>query len=493
MWQWPRPVNLSPGRVFNSESGGSYSDSPKVWRSAQSSARKNLVAAFNQVEVDLPAVGMSEDRRSGDTQRSSTALQAAASLPLPAAEPDEVAHMMRALSVKGSQGRSERLQKRQIERAVGTANKVIREASRSLGQRKALKVALSVAGAGSSSSSSSDSSQLHDMQEKCECLKQLVAKQAATISALENKLGEQTAVAAAVRKEVQQVQSGMSQLRDSVAAIQKGESASIRDSTANLKQDIQSLRTAVSGLQKQPAPNVKKMEKEIAELFTKLSALQEVQREAEGERAVWAAQIDECQQAVKTPGRTAAAAPHQQVEMLQKTVSELQQQQQKMQQKVESGELLRTFKVVGKLPTKASKASSDRAQVLTALAPLEMDQIAVEYVRALKGKDGKPGSGPILFRVTHAADAEQLRRTRKGLKGMGYAIVDQLSDEEYSMFKELKPKAEEARRDGGKRVWWVRARLFIDGQEISISSNGGGGSTVQGAWAKGPPKQQNRA
>jgi len=87
----------------------------------------------------------------------------------------------------------------------------------------------------------------------------------------------------------------------------------------------------------------------------------------------------------------------------------------------------------------------------------------MDIVKGLKGRGDH--DGPILFRVRHAQDAEQLRRMRTQLKGKGYAIVDELSNTEYEAFKKLKPQFDDARK-AGKPTWWNRARLFVGGKEV---------------------------
>ncbi len=58
-------------------------------------------------------------------------------------------------------------------------------------------------------------------------------------------------------------------------------------------------------------------------------------------------------------------------------------------------------------------------------------------------------------------------------------VFQYLGDEEYQQFKALQPKYIEARK-GSKRVWWLRARLFVDGVEVLGvgKENGKGGASA---------------
>ena len=135
---------------------------------------------------------------------------------------------------------------------------------------------------------------------------------------------------------------------------------------------------------------------------------------------------------------------------------------------------MRTFKILGNAPV----GPNPRASVIRALEAMGLEQLSIEHARALSGKEGRD---TLIFRLTHREDAERVRRARKNLKGLGYAVVDELSTAEYAVFKLLQPAWAKAREER-RRTWWVRERLFVDGSEVRPPSQGNakGGSGAGG-------------
>ena len=125
---------------------------------------------------------------------------------------------------------------------------------------------------------------------------------------------------------------------------------------------------------------------------------------------------------------------------------------------------LRTLKVVGgAVPAAGPGGKSDvRSRVREALGRMEVAHVSIEDARAVKDKKGQD---VLIFRLHSMQDAELVRRERKKLKGCGYAVVDELTKEEFSTFKRLQPQWEAAKK-AKQRTWWVRSRLFIDGKEV---------------------------
>jgi hypothetical protein len=148
-----------------------------------------------------------------------------------------------------------------------------------------------------------------------------------------------------------------------------------------------------------------------------------------------------------------------QMQTMEQKLCTVQKLQQEVNARDEKDSLHRTFKVVGRYPA----GNSLGARLRAVLEPLDMAGVSMDIVKGLKGRGDH--DGPILFRIRHAQDAEQLRRMRTKLKGKGYAIVDELSNTEYEAFKKLKPQFDDARK-AGKPTWWNRARLFVEGKEV---------------------------
>jgi hypothetical protein len=180
-------------------------------------------------------------------------------------------------------------------------------------------------------------------------------------------------------------------------------------------------------------------------------------------------QVEELMKSSKKREEEAATAPSpeqgnyaealKKMQTMEQQLCTVQKLQQVVNERDEKDSLHRTFKVVGRYPAGNSLGAKLRA----VLEPLNMAGISMDIVKGLKGRGDN--DGPILFRVRHAQDAEQLRRMRTQLKGKGYAIVDELSNTEYEAFKKLKPQFDDARK-AGKAAWWNRARLFIGGKEV---------------------------
>lgn len=75
----------------------------------------------------------------------------------------------------------------------------------------------------------------------------------------------------------------------------------------------------------------------------------------------------------------------------------------------------------------------------------------------------------IWFKVADARQAEEVVRNRRMLKGSGITIFDFLSSEEMAIYKQLKPKFDEAIKAGKPRTFFKRARLFIGGEEVTVA------------------------
>lgn len=117
----------------------------------------------------------------------------------------------------------------------------------------------------------------------------------------------------------------------------------------------------------------------------------------------------------------------------------------------------RTFKAFGSVPGVTDKDSA-YVQAQAALKLLGLEQSPVEMAKMLYSK--KEGSKPVLcFRLASAHHATELRARRRGLKGKGYVLVDELTAEEYQRFAALRPRYKELKA-AGQSVWWERARLF---------------------------------
>ena len=80
-----------------------------------------------------------------------------------------------------------------------------------------------------------------------------------------------------------------------------------------------------------------------------------------------------------------------------------------------------------------------------------------------KPTDGKPRR--VLFVVSSVWEAKELVRNRSKLKGSGTSILDEFSPEELLQHKKMWPAFTAARADG-KKAFFQRARLFVDGKEV---------------------------
>ena len=69
------------------------------------------------------------------------------------------------------------------------------------------------------------------------------------------------------------------------------------------------------------------------------------------------------------------------------------------------------------------------------------------------------------FQVTTPLQAMDIRHNRMKLARSGVVIHDHLNTAELAVFKALQPAWKEA-KGAGKRVFWRRAALFVDGVEV---------------------------
>lgn len=141
----------------------------------------------------------------------------------------------------------------------------------------------------------------------------------------------------------------------------------------------------------------------------------------------------------------------------------------------------RSFKITGyKIP----QATSAQLRLKAVFAEMQLENVDIEEMHVLRGKDGQMNGGPILFRVLSATEAKLIRDKRYMLKGKGFSVMDQLTPDELSRYKTLKPmfdKAVAANKQLGEgvqptRVKFVRDRLYIDGKEVMPTQSQGGGS-----------------
>jgi hypothetical protein len=258
-------------------------------------------------------------------------------------------------------------------------------------------------------------------------------------------------------------------------------SAGTRDSLAALKTQMQELDTKFRQMQAEKGSKDKEVkdakdavkkcqrdlagcEKQISEFEGKIQGMGNV-----SDVKAISLQVEELMKSSKKREEEAATAPSpeqgnyaealKKMQTMEQQLCTVQKLQQVVNERDEKDSLHRTFKVVGRYPA----GNSVGAKLRAVLEPLNMAGISMDIVKGLKGRGDN--DGPILFRVRHAQDAEQLRRMRTQLKGKGYAIVDELSNTEYEAFKKLKPQFDDARK-AGKAAWWNRARLFIGGKEV---------------------------
>lgn len=80
--------------------------------------------------------------------------------------------------------------------------------------------------------------------------------------------------------------------------------------------------------------------------------------------------------------------------------------------------------------------------------------------RAVEGKPRK-----LLMRVSTMWEAEAIVKYRTQLKGSGITILDELTEEEWAAKRQLWGQFKGA-RDAGKKCYFKRARLFIDGKQV---------------------------
>jgi hypothetical protein len=71
----------------------------------------------------------------------------------------------------------------------------------------------------------------------------------------------------------------------------------------------------------------------------------------------------------------------------------------------------------------------------------------------------------VWFQVVTQLQASDIVHNRRKLAGSGIVIHDYLSTSEYSIYKALQPAWKNAKQ-AGKKVFWRRAALFVDGSEV---------------------------
>jgi hypothetical protein len=74
----------------------------------------------------------------------------------------------------------------------------------------------------------------------------------------------------------------------------------------------------------------------------------------------------------------------------------------------------------------------------------------------------------VWFQVVTQLQASDIVHNRRKLAGSGIVIHDYLSTSEYSIYKALQPAWKNAKQ-AGKKVFWRRAALFVDGSEVKAT------------------------